>query len=197
MRVPIRTRRAVSATWSAVRTAASRTHRNHIARHISRRAVASLSRFGGGSSWGSSTHCIGADTVNPLSCQFSALFFNTISFDRIHVEPPLNNHAIALVIFLVNFLSEIAPSYHFQMFWRIFRFWTWKLHQHLSDLKLIFRSITELRLLNYFRHQNAAIHLLSVRNWELGIGNWELGIGNWELGIGNWRNREFGIGNWA
>jgi hypothetical protein len=61
--------------------------------------------------------------------------------------------------------------------------------------------------LNYFRHQNAAIHLLSVRNWELNeegrrktedgkkqlsvypslaclaIGNWELGIGNWELGI--------------
>jgi len=32
---------------------------------------------------------------------------------------------------------------------------------------LIVRSITELRLLNYFRHQNAAIHLLSVRNWEL------------------------------
>jgi hypothetical protein len=96
------------------------------------------------------------------------------------------------------------------MFWRIFRFWAWKLHQHFSDLKLIVRSITELRLLNYFRHQNAAIHLLFVSNWELdeegrrkteknrypctrqlrvlllGIGNWELGIGNWELGIGNY-----------
>src|SRR4028119_73831 len=196
MRVPIRTRRAVSATWSAVRTAASRTHRNHVARHISRRAVANLSRFGGGSSWGSSTHCIGADTVNPLSCQFSALFFNTISFDRIHAQPPFNNHAIALVIFLVNFLSKISPSYHFQMFGRIFRFWAWKLHQHLSDLKLIVRSITELRLLNYFRHQNAAIHLLlSVRNWELGIGNWASGIGHRELGIGETGNSGLGIGH--
>src|SRR4028118_325623 len=198
MRVPIRTRRAVSATWSAVRTAASRTHRNHVARHISGRAVASLSRFGGSSSWGISTHCIATDTVNPLSCQFSTLFFNTISFDRIHAQAPLNNHAIALVIFLVNFLSKIAPSYHFQMFGRIFRFWAWKLHQHLSDLKLIVRSITELRLLNYFRHQNAAIHLLSVRNWELGIGHRELGIGNWELakqGIGETGNSGLGIGH--
>jgi hypothetical protein len=59
--------------------------------------------------------------------------------------------------------------------------------------------------LNYFRHQNAAIHQLSVRNWELdkkeegsrkteknsylwirllGVLLW--GIGNWELGIGHW-----------
>jgi len=67
---------------------------------------------------------------------------------------------------------------------------------------LIVRSITELRLLNYFRHQNAAIHLLSVRNWELdeeGRRKTEEGRGKktaicvpvtwvscyWELGIGN------------
>jgi len=39
--------------------------------------------------------------------------------------------------------------------------------------------------------QNAAIHLLSVRNWELGVGNWELGIGHRNQ---NWRNRDLGLG---
>jgi hypothetical protein len=49
--------------------------------------------------------------------------------------------------------------------------------------------------LNYFRHQNAAIHLLSVRNWELGIGNWASGIGHRELGIGETGNSGLGIGH--
>jgi hypothetical protein len=51
--------------------------------------------------------------------------------------------------------------------------------------------------LNYFRHQNAAIHLLSVGNWELGIGNWDWasGIGHRELGIGETGNSGLGIGH--